>query len=446
MTDLATRVTETAARLLERRLGRRSFISRATLAGSAMTVAPVGYLLRPVSAYAAICGCANQDCDCGQACCDGYTEFCCTLTGENACPPGSVMAGWWKADGSGLCGPGAPRYYMDCNAPAGGPCGPRGVTAVATNCGCRCGGGNCNNRVECCNAFRYGQCHQEIPCLGPIVCRVVTCSPPWQLDSTCSTTVATDNFTASHDAPCLHPPPPPPPPPPTAGSLPVMFSGGRWYLARDRVSNPAPTLLNYGFSGDAAFAGDWDGNGAYGPGVLRGTTWYLRQEMNCCDPDIVFEFGEPGDQPVVGDWTGQGISRVGVVRGGEWHLRNTFTSGPPDTSFYYGGPDDIPFAGDWNGDGIFTPAVFRDGHWYLRHSNTTGEPDLDFEFGLPGDVPVVGDWNGDGVWGVGVIRGTVWYLRNTLTAGPPEGEFSFDVPDLDEGMVQFRVWALRARA
>ena len=213
MTDLATRVTNAAAGLLERRLGRRSFISRATLAGSAMSVAPVSYVLRPVSAYAAICGCANQDCDCGQSCCDGYTEFCCTLTGQNACPPGSVVAGWWKADGSGLCGPEAPRYYMDCNAPAAGPCGSRGVTAAATNCSCGCAGGNCDNRMQCCTAFRYGQCHQEIPCLGPILCRVVTCTPPWQVDASCSTTVATDNFTAFHDAPCLHAQPSRPRPP-----------------------------------------------------------------------------------------------------------------------------------------------------------------------------------------------------------------------------------------
>ena len=76
----------------------------------------------PGSAYAAVCSCSGSSCDCGSRCCDGYTEFCCTLNGDNRCPPGSIMAGWWKADGSGFCGPNAPRYYMDCNASCGG-CG-----------------------------------------------------------------------------------------------------------------------------------------------------------------------------------------------------------------------------------------------------------------------------------------------------------------------------------
>jgi hypothetical protein len=252
MTDLATRVTEAASGLLERRVGRRGFLSRAALAGSAVSVAPLRYLLRPVSAYAAICGCANQQCDCGQACCDGYTEFCCTLSGENKCPPGSVMAGWWKADGSGLCGPNTPRYYMDCNAPASGPCGPSGVTATTGTCTCGCAGASCDHRWSCCTAFRYGQCNQQIPCVGPIICRVVTCTPPWQIDPTCSTTVATDNFTRTHDAPCLHQPTS------VAGSLPLVISGSTWYRGWDRAprSDLGRAPFYFGEPGDIPVVGD----------------------------------------------------------------------------------------------------------------------------------------------------------------------------------------------
>ena len=54
-----------------------------------------------------------------------------------------------------------------------------------------------------CNQFRYGQCHQEISCYGPVVCRVVTCTPPWQFDKACGTTSLTDNRTVNHSAPCL---------------------------------------------------------------------------------------------------------------------------------------------------------------------------------------------------------------------------------------------------
>ncbi len=87
---------------------RRSFLQRSALVGSALMVNPVTYVLRPVSAYAAACQCRAQPCSCGTVCCDGYTEFCCTITGANTCPPGTVFGGWWKADGTGFCG-GAPR-------------------------------------------------------------------------------------------------------------------------------------------------------------------------------------------------------------------------------------------------------------------------------------------------------------------------------------------------
>jgi hypothetical protein len=63
-----------------------------------------------------------------------------------------------------------------------------------------------------CAEFRYGQCHQEIACSGRIACRVVSCTPPWVLDATCSTVAQTDDSTANHYASCLAPQPPPRPP------------------------------------------------------------------------------------------------------------------------------------------------------------------------------------------------------------------------------------------
>src|SRR5687767_4298440 len=175
---------------------RRGFIQRSAIVGSALVVNPVGYVLRPISAYAAACECRGQNCGCGSLCCDGYTEFCCTLTGANVCPSGTVAGGWWKADGTSFCG-GASRYYMDCNVAPG-----------ANPCSCSCALNNCNHRVQCCTHFRYGQCHQELPQLGAIMCRVVTCTPPWLIDGTCTTTPAVDQATAGHNAPCLQAPPP----------------------------------------------------------------------------------------------------------------------------------------------------------------------------------------------------------------------------------------------
>lgn len=201
---VTTRVAEKASGFLSSRFSRRGFFARSAVVGSAVAVGPVGFALKPSTAYAAVCNCSGSNCTCGSLCCDGYTEFCCTLTGENKCPPGTLMGGWWKADGSGMCN--GARYYMDCNAPCNGcSCGGNGVCAGScSGTGCGCANGDCNNRKAGCTQFRYGQCNQSIPCLGPILCRVITCLAPWDIDPTCTTTVRVDQATLSHDRPCLH--------------------------------------------------------------------------------------------------------------------------------------------------------------------------------------------------------------------------------------------------
>jgi hypothetical protein len=189
------------------KLDRRGFMGKAAVVGSAVVAAPLEFALRPRTAYAAVCNCNGSSCQCGSLCCDGYTEFCCTLTGANACPPGTITAGWWKVDGSQFCG-GAARYYLDCNAQCGTcGCGSNGVCAgTCSGTGCGCARGSCNNRKAGCTRFRYGQCNQQVRCVGPIVCRVVTCRPPWQFDPACGTSSRTDNATRNHDRPCLNEP------------------------------------------------------------------------------------------------------------------------------------------------------------------------------------------------------------------------------------------------
>lgn len=182
--------------------GRRDFLSRMTLAAAALVVAPVQYVLRPISAYAAVCGPAP-------GCNDGYTAFCCTIhRGINNCPPGHFIGGWWRAAGSSYCltdGRPSDRYYMDCH--------PR--CRCTSGCGnfcdsgcwpCSCGcvdTDSCDKRKACCARFRYGQCNTDIACSGPVTCRVVSCVPPYQLFDSCGSTLLTDNFTANQTAPCL---------------------------------------------------------------------------------------------------------------------------------------------------------------------------------------------------------------------------------------------------
>ncbi|HVX16934.1 MAG TPA: hypothetical protein VHA73_02790 [Acidimicrobiales bacterium] len=179
-------VSRLSTGLFGNRSSRRGFLASTAVVGSALTTKPWKYLVEPVSAYDAVCGSGNE---CG----DGWTVFCCTLSKQNMCPNDTFVGGWWKADNSGFCCGGA-RYYIDCNAKCGS----------IWNGSCHCNNtGTCDRRRVACNQFRYGQCHQEISCYGPVVCRVATCTPPWQYDQTCTTASATDNNTATHSAPCL---------------------------------------------------------------------------------------------------------------------------------------------------------------------------------------------------------------------------------------------------
>jgi hypothetical protein len=200
--SLTTTLTDRAAAFVDRRTTRRGFISKTAVVGSALTVAGPTYVLCPGTAYAAVCSCLGRSCDCSSLCCDGYTEFCCAIYGENSCPPDTLLAGWWKVDNSSYCN-GAARYYMDCNkeSPAC-QCGSAGVCRGSdTTCQCR----SCGNRKDGCTVFRYGNCNNQVACVGPIMCRVVTCTKPWELEPSCTTVARTDNNTRYHHRACLEP-------------------------------------------------------------------------------------------------------------------------------------------------------------------------------------------------------------------------------------------------
>lgn len=207
----------------DRGISRRGFLARAAMAATAIAVAPGRFLLQPHSAYAVATrgycerNCASRyspyTCDCGDMCCSGWTEFCCAThpaTG-NTCPPGTIPAGWWRADGSGLCdvnGQAMPRYYVDCNATCAPGCGGSGGICNGSchpDFPCQCGQNDCAYRKTSCTRFRYGQCNSDVAYVGAVVCRYVSCTPPWEWDPACSPTpVLWSNSTARHDRPCLH--------------------------------------------------------------------------------------------------------------------------------------------------------------------------------------------------------------------------------------------------
>jgi hypothetical protein len=197
---LSQRAVAKASAWLSARTSRRGFLTRSAVVGSALTVNGFAYLVKPQTAYASVCGP-------GSTCSSGWTVFCATINkGVNACPPGSIAAGWWKADGASLCG-GRARYIIDCNATCSRCTTGSGRAGICSSscwsCRCTCGpSGQCDNRRVCCNGFRYGQCNTDIRQVGGVHCRVVSCIPPWTF-ARCNTSPATDNRTRDHNSSAL---------------------------------------------------------------------------------------------------------------------------------------------------------------------------------------------------------------------------------------------------
>ena len=433
---MSTRLVESASRFLDSRTSRRGFLRRAAMVGTALVAAPATYILRPITAQAAI---LPSDCGPEDACNDGWTDFCANTHGVNTCPPGSMIAGWWRAEGNLYCD-GNSRYYMDCNASSCScGCNTSGTCDhTCTEFECQCNHDNCDERKIGCTRFRYGQCNNQVSCLGPIVCRVVTCVPPWEWDSSCTKTDAVAQITYSHgdpsQAPGLHPDSTPKGPYP---ARPAVVTGTAWQMRSTLSSGGADVWsFDYGLDDDVPLVGDYSNAGVRTVGMVRnqrhgvaGTQdsliWYLRQVEGPGAPDLVVEYGRPGDIPVIGDWNGNGVHTVGVVRGNRWLLRDSNSSGPAHHDFVFGEPGDIPVIGDWNGNGRSGIGVVRGNRWLLRNSLSSGPADHDFAFGDGPGHPVTGDWNGDWATGVGWYNSGTWEIRNALSPGPPDQTFDF---------------------
>lgn len=432
---MSSKLVDAASKFLDARTSRRGFLRRVTMVGTALVAAPATYILRPVTAEAAV---VPNDCASGAKCNDGWTEFCSNIHGVNTCPPGSMVAGWWRAEGNTYCD-GESRYYMDCNASeCSCGCGGSGTCShTCTDFDCYCNHDNCGERKTGCTRFRYGQCNNQEPCLGPIICRVVTCIPPWQWDSSCRTTDAVSQSTYSHgspsEAPGLHPDSSPKGPYP---ARPAVFTGTTWQLRNDLSGGGPDSSFEFGVDGDIPVMADYSNSGVRTAGVVRGARhgvagndhllmWYLRQVEGPGDPDLVVEYGRAGDVPVIGDWNGNGVDTVGVVRGNRWLLSNSNSSSGANYDFTFGQAGDIPVVGDWNGDGRCGIGVVRGNRWLLRDALSGGQAQYDFTFGDGNGIPVTGDWNGNGRTGVGWFLDGTWSIRNELTSGNAQNVFNF---------------------
>jgi hypothetical protein len=293
---LSTALVERSSGFLERRLSRRNVINRSAFVGSAVAVgAGLDLALKPGTAYGKICECGNAGCGCGSTCCSGFTDFCCSVTGFNYCPSNTMMGGWWMADNSSYCN--GPRYYMDCNAICACDNGcSDGFPFCEPGCdltgGCGCGPNGCDSYLTNCLQFRYGQCNQDIACMGRIVCRVVACVPPWTVDPTCTTAVAVDNATAEQNEPCWTATPPCPSATPTncqvvtmipsadGGGYTVVTAFGKSFPYGDFVSEgdvsnvtlSAPIVsAAFSMTGGYWFAGSDGGVFAFGKAPYQGS-------------------------------------------------------------------------------------------------------------------------------------------------------------------------------
>lgn len=111
-----------------------------------------------------------------------------------------------------------------------------------------------------------------------------------------------------------------------------FFRSGSWIW---QITGGKTQSVSFGQAGDVPVVGDWNGDGIDDLGVVRQGTWILRitgvakKKSISVDPGatldfdaaahtatVSFPFGLPTDIPVVGDWNGDGADTPGVVRDG----------------------------------------------------------------------------------------------------------------------------------
>ena len=329
-------------------------------------------LLRPDPAYAQVCGCSGSSCSCGSLCCDGYTEFCCTLTGANSCPPGAVLGGWWKVEGHSAAA-GSARYYMDCHRTCGScGCGSSGLcTGGCANTSCGCANGSCGNRKAGCTRFRYGNCASNHACLGPD--RV----PGGHLPGAVDARRHLHHHAAGRQQ---HPVPRPPVP------------GGHRRSSRSPATGTATAATASACSGTPPAAGS-----------SRQTTSAAARPRSA----------SASAAPATSRWSATGTATASTASAcsgparASWLLRDTPAAGGVNRRFGFGGRRRHPGRRRL-GRRRHATASASTGRRPASGSSATppaaAASTIRFGFGGPGDIPVVGDWDGDGRDGIGVFR------------------------------------------
>ena len=163
------------AGVLGRRLGRRSLLRRAAVAGSRSASPRSSSPSSPAARTPPSAAAPTRTATAGRVLRRLHRVLLHARPARTVPARHASSAGWWKADGSGLLRERrrAPLLHGLQRACGGCGCGRAACAGrLLPDCGCGCANGNCNNRKAGCTRFRYGQCNQQVPCVGPIICRV----------------------------------------------------------------------------------------------------------------------------------------------------------------------------------------------------------------------------------------------------------------------------------
>ena len=92
--------------------------------------------------------------------------------------------------------------------------------------------------------------------------------------------------------------------------------GRTWLLRSTATSGKATRTFRFGRVGDVPVVGSWHGRRRDGVGVVRDGQWLLRDRRSGGRAGVVVAYGEPGGtwRPVVGDWDGDGADTPAVLR------------------------------------------------------------------------------------------------------------------------------------
>ena len=136
-----------------------------------------------------------------------------------------------------------------------------------------------------------------------------------------------------------------------AGDVPVVGSwsgtrtgigvrrGRTWLLRSTATSGRATRTFRFGKVGDVPVVGSWNGGRRDGVGVVRDGQWLLRNRRSAGPAGYVVAYGEPGGtwRPVVGDWDGDGADTPAVLRRTSLEQRSGIAADATTRTVTFGG-------------------------------------------------------------------------------------------------------------